>query len=130
MRAALAASLLVVLAGCGSSPGDLLAIQSSGGPANASQTIVVRVDGRASCNRGAEGSVTNSQLLDADAVVRDAQSYAARAQTFPPGPAGGRQFVLRTQDGTVRWYESSPKLPAVFGRAELLMLHVAPALCR
>jgi len=129
-RLAVAALAAVSLAGCGGSPGDLMALGTSGGPAGVNQTIVVRLDGGASCNRGQLRNITNSQLLVADAIVRDAKPYTTRAQTFPPGRAGGRAFVLRDQDGTVRWYETSTGLPPVFARAELLALRLTPLLCR
>jgi hypothetical protein len=130
-RGALTAALAALaFAGCGSSPGDLLAIESSGGPANLNQTIVVRVDGSASCNRGAQREITSSRLLEADALVRDAKPYTTRAQTFAATRPGARTFVLRDQDGTVRWSESSAGLPAVLPRAELFALQLAPELCR
>ena len=118
------------LAGCGGSPGDLMALATSGGPAAVNQTIVVRLDGDASCNRGPLRPIANSQLLAADAIVRDAKPYTTRVQTFPPGRPGGRAFVLRDQDGTVRWNETSTGLPAVLPRAELFALRLAPLLCR
>jgi hypothetical protein len=127
---ATAALVAATVGGCGGSPGDLMAIRMSGGPAAVDQMIVVRVDGGASCNRGPLREITNSQLLAADAIVRDAKPYAARAQSFAAGRAGGRAFELRDQDGTVRWYETSAGVPPVLARAELFALRLAPALCR
>lgn len=132
MRAAavaVAAGVAAALSACGSSPGDLLALEISGGPTQAHDEIVIRPDGGASCNRGRLGEITNSQLLTADAIVRDAKTYTSAAQSFPPGPAGGRAFTLRDMDGTVRWYESSRGLPSVLPRAELLALELQPKLC-
>lgn len=132
MRRLLAAAALVsavACTGCGGSPGDLLALGISGGPAGGNDTLVVSIDGLSSCNRGPQKQISSSQLLVADSIERDAQPLATRAATFPSGPTGGRSFTLRTQAGSVQWRESSRDLPAVLPRAELFGLELQRQLC-
>jgi hypothetical protein len=126
---AAAVALAAVAAGCGGSAGDVLAIAITGGPGGEHQTLVFTQDGRVSCNGGSLHEIANSDLLAALAVARDAKSYATHARVFPPGPLGGRRFVLRDADGSVAWSETSSGVPHVLPRAEELALRVGRSVC-
>lgn len=125
--AAAAGLACAALAGCGGTAGDVIAIQVSGGPAHANETLVVSNDGRASCNRAALRPITNPELLEARSIAHDAQPLARSAQIIASG--GGRQFTLRDADGTVRWAETSTGLPPVLPRAELFALELSREVC-
>lgn len=126
MRLAAIAAAAVALAGCGGSPGDLMALSVSGGSGRVAHTLVVSADGLISCDRHAEHSLASGDVLDARSIVREAKSFATRAATYP---GGGRRFELRDQDGSVSWGETSAALPPVLPRAELFALRVGPAAC-
>jgi hypothetical protein len=125
-RLALASCLL--LAGCGGSAGDLLAISATGGVAGGKHTVVVSGDGRGSCDRGTLKELPSDRVIAARAVERDAADLAKRSATYPPRP-GARSYILRTKAGEVRWSEGARGLPSVLPRAQLLELQLQRALC-
>ncbi|GAC1317843.1 MAG: hypothetical protein NVSMB25_06290 [Thermoleophilaceae bacterium] len=128
--ALLALAATAALGSCGGSPGDLLALDIRGGPAGfRPESLVVAVDGRATCNRRATRQISSADLLDARSIVRDAAPIAGGAQGFSAASPGGRRYRLRTQDGTVSWNETSMRLPAVLPRAELFALRLGRSLC-
>src|SRR5436305_4424661 len=109
--AALAAAL-VLLAGCGASSGDVLAIEVSGGPLPARQILEVTVDGRGSCDRGKLREIPNDRLIDAQGVARDAKPLAEAGVTYTGGGRpSARQYMLRLPQGNVEWTEGHPGLP-------------------
>ena len=121
--------LAVVVAGCGGSPGDLIAIQSSGGPAVREQRLVVRSDGQATCNGGPAADIGSDALIDAREIERDLAELAERAANYESPRAGATGYVARTKDGTVRWHERAPDLPPVLPKAQLFALQQGRALC-
>jgi hypothetical protein len=127
-RALLAAALL---AGCGSSPGDLIAIEVSGGPAGGANRLVVTSDGRGRCDAGALTQLPSDRLLEAREVERELQDLAEKGAAFEAAPAADRRrYVARTQAGAVRWTEGQPGIPAPLPEAQLLALRLERQLCR
>jgi hypothetical protein len=131
MRRALAAvAAALLLQGCGGSAGDVLALEVSGGPLPARQTLVVTADGRGSCNRGKLREIPNELLIDAQGVARDAKPAAeAGARYTGGGRRGARQYVLRLPQGDVHWTEGTPGIPVALARAQLLALQLGRVLC-
>jgi hypothetical protein len=129
VAASVCALLLVAAAGCGSSPGDILGLGISGGPPRKTFHMHVMEDGRASCNKKPLHQLSDSLLLDARNVVRDAGPLVKRSASFGAPSPQRRDFELRTPDGTVTWVEATPRLPAVLPQAELLALQLQRALC-
>ena len=124
-RAPLAAAL-ALLAACGGSAGDLLAIEVSGGSQARARTLVVTGDGLGGCGRGARRPIPSERLIEARAVERDLGELAERGASFADGGtgAGRRSYVARSRAGTVRWTEGAPGLPAVLPRAALLAVRL------
>ena len=131
MRRALAlVTAAVALGGCGGSPGDLIAIEVTGGAANREQQIVIRSDGQASCNGGATRDIGSNALIRAREIERDLAEYAERAAVYERGaPRDAVTYAARTKDGTARWRERAQGLPPVFPRAQLFALQQGRALC-
>jgi hypothetical protein len=127
LLAALAAALL--LQGCGSSAGDVLALEVSGGPQRAKQTLVVTADGRGSCNGGRLREIPNEQVIDAREVAREAAPVAEAGSSYTTSRAGVRQYVLKLPEGDVRWTEARPGIPVALARAQLLALQLGRSLC-
>jgi hypothetical protein len=121
--------LAVALAGCGGSPGDLLAINVRGGPAKRNQSIVVRSDGQASCNGGPKQDIGSDALIDARAIERDMGDDAERAAVYESNQPDATSYVARTNDGTVRWQEGARGLPHVLAQAQLFALQQGRRLC-
>jgi hypothetical protein len=130
MRRAVPLVALLALAGCGGSPGDLIAIEVSGGAANRDQQIVLRSDGHATCNGGPERDIGSAALIEAREIERDLSEHAERAAVFERGaPAGSITYAVRTNDGTVRWRERARGLPPVLPRTQLFALQQGRTLC-
>jgi hypothetical protein len=125
---ALSATALA-LAGCGGSPGDLLAIDVSGGAAQRHQRIVVENNGNATCNGGPTRDIGSDALIDAREIERELKDPADAAAVFGPGRRGATSYVARTKDGAVRWQEGAPGLPAVLPKAQLFALQQGRTLC-
>jgi hypothetical protein len=131
MKAAVvAAAAALILSGCGGDPGDLLAIEASGGVAGGDHTVVVSGDGRGSCDRGPLKQLPADRVIDARGIERDAVEFATKAAEYPPARPGARRFTLSTKDGQVRWSERTPGIPSVLPRAQLLELQLEQILCR
>lgn len=125
--ACLAAAL--ILQGCGGSAGDVLALEVSGGPLPAKQTLVVTDDGRGSCDRGKLEEITNPQLIDAQALARDAKPLAEVAASYGGPRPGMRRYLLRLPQGNVSWTEGAAGIPPALARAQLLALQLGRKLC-
>jgi hypothetical protein len=119
----------VVLAGCGGSPGDLIAIDVKGGPAHRNQSIVVTDNGNASCNRRPSKDIGSAALIDARELKRDLGDDAGRAAVYESARPGTTSYVARTKDGTVRWDDGVRGLPPVLSKAELFALQQGRKLC-
>ncbi len=121
--------LAVALAGCGGSPGDLLAIDVSGGPANRKQSIVVTDNGHATCNGGAGKDIGSQALIDAREIERDLSADAERAAVYDSRSPEATRYVARVKDGTVRWDDLARGLPPVLAKAQLFALQQGRVLC-
>jgi hypothetical protein len=117
--------------GCGGDTGDLLAIEVSGGIAAPAQPdrIIVQSDGRATCNGGRAQEIPSQTLLDAREIERDVKPLADRGANYPAHGADQRHYVLRTDNGVVRWAEGERGLPKPLPKAELLTLQLRRQLC-
>jgi hypothetical protein len=127
--AAAAGVLCALVAGCGSSPGDILGLGISGGPQRQAVRMHVMEDGRASCNARPLHQLPSALVLTARNVVRDAKPLVKRGASFGAPSATQRTFELRTPDGTTTWTEAAPGLPAVLPQAEVLALELEHMLC-
>ena len=128
-RAALAVLAAALLAGCGGTAGDLVAIEVSGGPVKGTEHIVVLEDGRARCNAGSLHTIANDRLLDAREVERDLEPLAEDGASYPATGADRRHYLARTRDGSVRWTEGAKGAPEVIGKATLLALQLERQVC-
>jgi hypothetical protein len=121
--------LAVALAGCGGSPGDLVAIEVKGGPAHRNQSIVVSDNGQASCNKGPSQDIGSAALIDVREFKRDLKDDAERAAIYESAGSGTTSYVARTKDGTVRWDDGVHGLPPVLSNLELFALQQGRKLC-
>jgi hypothetical protein len=131
MRIALpaAAAALILMQGCGNSAGDVLALEVSGGPLPAKQTLIVTADGRGSCNRGKLREIPNQRLLDAQGVAREAKPLAEAGAEYLAKRPDARRYVLLLPQGNVTWTEGRPGIPPELARAQLLALQLGRQLC-
>jgi hypothetical protein len=122
------AVLAAAVSGCGGEAGDLLAVEGSGG-ARPAHRIVVTGDGRGRCDGSELRAIPSERLIEAREVEREIEELADDSATFPEEP-GRRRYVLRTNDGIVRWSEGARGLPPELPEASLLALRLERDLCR
>jgi len=121
----------LAIAGCGGEAGDLMAIEIAKGPARGrGLDIVVKSDGRGTCNGGDEKSIPSDLVIDARELERDLGDLAEQGAFFEPTGAGRREYVVRIKAGTVRWSEGDRGLPRELPRTQLLALKLDRLLCR
>ena len=130
MNRCAAVLLLAVAAGCGGESGDLMAIEVAKGPARGrALEIVIKDNGRASCNDGPEETIPSDLLIDARELERDLGDLAEEGAFFEPTGAGRREYVVRIKAGTVRWSEGDRGLPRELPRTQLLAVRLDRLLC-
>ena len=118
-------------AGCGGEAGDLMAIEIAKGPARGRELdIVIKSDGRGSCNGREEESIPSDLVIDARELEHDLGDLAEQGAFFEPTGAGRREYVVRIKAGTVRWSEGDRGLPRELPRTQLLALKLDRLLCR
>ncbi len=119
--------LAALAAGCGGESGDLIALETSGGPAGTDRALVVTEDGRGRCDGGELRPIANQLLIDARELERELSETSDDERRFTG--AEGRDYVARFRDGTVRWSEGTEPKPELLARLELLALQLGRELC-
>ena len=125
-----ACTSVALLASCGGSAGDLLALEVSGGFQSEPVRLVVTEDGRGRCGDGALEPISSERLIEARDVERELEGLAEEGARFDGREsADGRRYVASTRAGTVRWSEGAAGLPEVLPRAALLAQQLQDDLC-
>lgn len=119
--------LAAFAAGCGGESGDLMALETSGGPRGTDRSLVVTEDGRGRCDGGELRPIANQRLIDARELERELTELPEGERRFTGGE--GRDYVARVRDGTVRWSEGTAPKPELLARLELLALQLGRELC-
>jgi hypothetical protein len=99
-----------VLAGCGTPPPDLFAVERSGRDRNANLELVVSDGGSVSCN-GKEHPLDADRLLRARQLLRDLEPQAELHLELPPGPQSQLRYRVRMEAGTVAFADTSRNNP-------------------
>jgi hypothetical protein len=130
VRAVLAASVgVLLLAGCGTPGADLFVAARSGSVPGARLSLRVIDDGQVVCN-GKQHDLPSKLLISARALVEDLAVPARAGRSLPPERGSILQYRIRTQDGTVRFADTSGGQPPVFYRAAYLVRQIAQQACR
>ena len=130
-RVTLALVAALLGAGCGGEAGDLMAIEIAKGPAIGRElNIVIKDNGRGTCNDREEETLPSDLLIDARELERDLGDLAEEGAFFEPTGPGRREYVVRIKAGTVRWSEGDRGLPNELPRTQLLALRLDRLLCR
>lgn len=131
---------VLLLAGCGGGPpADLFLVTRSGAGAGARLVLRVTDDGRVSCNGGPLVGVTSKDLIDARQARRELEGDpndeeqktgpADDGLSLPPGPQSVLRYVVRGQDGTVSWSDTSTGQPPVLRDLAALTRRIAKGPC-
>jgi len=121
--------LAATVAGCGTQAPDLFALQRGGQVAGARLSLVVSDDGAVRCNGGRPRDMPSRLLLQARAYTREVAPDAKRGRRYPPRPGWVFRYAMRTQDGTVGWYDTSRPLPVRYLDVAYLVRQIAQQVC-
>ena len=127
-RTAAVALAVAALAGCGSPPGDLFAVERSGADRKARLTLVVSDGGSVSCN-GRRHPLPAEQLLAARELARQLTPQAQLDLDLPPGRGTVLSYRVRLEGGTVAFSDSSRPLPRSLMRLQQFTKDVAERVC-
>lgn len=128
---------MVALAGCGGGPpADLFVVTRSGDIPGARLVLRVTDDGRASCNGKDLVAIESADLIDARQIRRDLEGEeddevgpADEGLSLPPGPRAVLRYVVRGQDGTVSFSDTSAGQPQAFRDVAALTRRIAKGSC-
>ncbi|MCW3009622.1 MAG: hypothetical protein JWO90_26, partial [Solirubrobacterales bacterium] len=118
-------------------PADLFLVVRSGEVPGARLSLRLTDDGRVSCNGGELVPVSSRELIDARQLRRDLEGEEDEGETgpadeglsLPPGPNAVFRYVVRGQDGTVSFSDTSRGLPQVFREVAALTRRLAQGPC-
>jgi hypothetical protein len=119
---------VVLLAGCGSPPGDLFAVERSGADRNANVQVVVSDGGSVTCD-GVEHDLDADRLLVARQLVRDLEPQAELGIELPRGPGTNLSYRVSTEAGSVAFSDRSPGVPRTFQRVAAFTKDVTERVC-
>jgi hypothetical protein len=122
------ALLLAVFAGCGSAPPDLFAVERDGQGPGAKLVMVVGDGGTVTCN-GKQHPLDAERLLRARALERELSTQAELGLELPPGEGTVLTYRVLMEAGTVRFADSSPRLPRTFSQVQAFTKDVAQRVC-
>jgi len=134
LAAAVAGAGLLV-GGCGVASPDLFVLHRSGSVPGARLTLLVNDSGTVRCNGGPAKTITSAQLIKARGAVDDLKGKpdtpgpATLATQLPPGRGAIMRYVVRDQDGTVAFSDTSAHQPKVFFQLAALTRELAQKVC-
>jgi hypothetical protein len=126
--APLAVTALLALAGCGTAPPDLFAVERGGPDRNANVNLVVSDGGSVRCN-GRKHKLDADRLLTARQLLRDLEPHAELGLELPPGPDTQLSYRVRMEKGTIAFSDRSRGVPDTFQRVAAFTTDVAERVC-
>jgi hypothetical protein len=129
--AVLLATVLLLLAGCGSPSADLFSVDRAGAGKGGRLRLIVSDGGTVRCNGGASKPLEAARLLQARKLARELQTQAALGLELKPGRPQDTTFTYRAEleDGTIAFADSSRGLPPSFTRLAAFTRVVARGAC-
>jgi hypothetical protein len=128
-RGAGAAVAALALAACGTPSADLFVIRRSGAIPGARLSLLVSDGGTVRCNGTEPRMLGDAQLLEARELARDLAAPARRRLMLAPGRGSILTYVVRVEDGRVRFSDTSRGQPAVLRRLAYFTRRVARDVC-
>jgi hypothetical protein len=116
------------VAGCGSPPPDLFAVERSGSDPNANVNLVVSDGGSVTCN-GKQHPLDADRLLTARQLERDLEPQAELGIQLPQGSHGELAYKVRMEAGSLAFGDESPQIPKTFLRLAAFTSDVTEHVC-
>jgi hypothetical protein len=125
----------VLAAGCGAASHDLFIVERPGALPGARLTLVVDDGGFVRCDGGERRQISSQQLIDARELARalDGEELepgpARRGISLPASERSLLRFYVRTENGSVRFADTSPDQPPELPRIAQLTRELAKQVC-
>ncbi len=126
--AVLALLAAAAVAGCGSPPPDLFAVERTGNDPNANVNLVVSDGGSVTCN-GTQHPLDADRLLTARQLERDLEPQAELGIQLPQGGNGQLSYKVRMEAGSLAFGDESAQIPQTFLRLAAFTSDVAEHVC-
>ncbi len=121
--------------GCGwiTAP-DLFIVQRSGTGPHARLTLLVNEEGGVSCNGAARRGgrklkLGDAALVEARAIQEDLKDPASERLSLPARPGSVLAYLVRDENGYVRFADNSARQPKVLRQLALFVLRTAQRVC-
>jgi hypothetical protein len=128
-RLALPLAAVALLAGCGGSYSDLLAVRRTGSLPDARFQFVINDGGTISCQGGRERPLAAKLLLEARDIVRALQPQFEDNRPYPPSPDALLEFRAQTADGDLAFADVDGARDRDVARLVALTRRVAQRAC-
>jgi hypothetical protein len=135
LAAVLALGLLTQVAACGGiTAPDLFIVQRSGSGPSAKLTLLVNEEGGTTCNgvgkrAGRKLKLSDAALIEAREIQEDLKEPASERLSLRPKPGSVFSYVVRDQDGSVRFSDNSAGQPKVLRQLALFVLQTSQRVC-
>jgi hypothetical protein len=133
--AALALAFVTQAAACGGiTAPDLFIVQRSGAGPHARLSLLVNEEGGATCNgagkrAGHKLKLSDPALIEAREIQEDLKEPASEHLSLTPKPGSVFSYVVRDQDGSVRFSDNSAGQPKVLRQLALFVLRTSQRVC-
>jgi hypothetical protein len=127
--AAAVAALALLLAGCGGSYSDLIAVRRTGSLPDARFQFVINDGGTISCQGGREMALRSKLLLESRNIVTALQPQFHDNRTYPPAADALLRFRAETADGDLAFSDVDGARDRDVARLVLLVRRIAQQVC-
>lgn len=117
------------LAGCGTEPPDLFAVDRSGSIPGAKLRLEVNDGGTVRCNGGSSKQMPSKLLLDARELQRQLDEPRIAGLNLPPGPRSILRYDVHTEDSRVRFSDDSRNRPKTLDELAFFVRQTAQQAC-
>ncbi len=128
---ALAAVVVLVLAGCGTGvqAADLFLVTREGPAAGQRLALLINEEGGVRCNGHSAGKLDDAQIVESRAIQEDLEKPASEHLRLPAAAGSVLRYHVRDANGTVEFSDDSAHQPPVLHKLQLLVLETAQQLC-
>jgi hypothetical protein len=128
---AFAVAVAVAFSGCGGvKASDLFLVTRTGSSPPSKLTLVVNEEGGVTCNgRTAARKISDSQLVLAGGIKEELHDAASEGLYLSPRPGSVYSYMLRDENGAVRFSDNSAHATKPMHELVLLVLQIAQQVC-
>jgi hypothetical protein len=130
LASACALACALAAGGCGGIKApDLFIVQRSGSAPGANLTLLVNEEGGVHCNGRPEGKLADPALLQARDIQEALKGPASENLSLPARGESIFSYLVRDENGSVRFHDDSPGQPKVLRELQAFVLATAQNVC-